>query len=74
MLAIDRLKIIEDMLSKNGSVVISNLSTMLEVSEETIRRDLEKIGKTMRRHSRKEILRSTDITAKIGRLLITSGK
>lgn len=47
MLAIDRQKTIEDMLNKNGSVIISSLSTILEVSEETIRRDLEKIGKIM---------------------------
>lgn len=48
MLAIERLRRIEELLKENGSVVISNLSATLDVSEETIRRDLEKIGKTMK--------------------------
>lgn len=46
MLAVDRLKKIEELLMENGSVMISNLSELLEVSEETIRRDLEKLEKT----------------------------
>lgn len=45
MLAVDRLKIIEELLLENGSVMISNLSEYLKVSEETIRRDLEKLEK-----------------------------
>ncbi|MCY6483409.1 DeoR/GlpR family DNA-binding transcription regulator [Clostridium aestuarii] len=45
MLAVDRLKKIEELLIENGSVIISNLSELLNVSEETIRRDLEKLGK-----------------------------
>ncbi|GMQ58181.1 rhamnose catabolism operon transcriptional regulator RhaR [Vallitalea sediminicola] len=48
MLAIDRLKKIEELLKENGSIVISNLSDLLDVSEETIRRDLEKLSKTMK--------------------------
>jgi len=48
MLAIERLRRIEELLKENGSVVISNLSSTLDVSEETIRRDLEKIGKTLK--------------------------
>lgn len=47
LLPIDRLNKIEGLLNKNGSVIISNLSSLLEVSEETIRRDLEKLSKTM---------------------------
>ncbi|QGU94362.1 DeoR family transcriptional regulator [Clostridium bovifaecis] len=45
MLAVDRLKRIEELLVENGSVMISNLSELLNVSEETIRRDLEKLEK-----------------------------
>lgn len=45
MLAVDRLKKIEELLIENGSVMISNLSELLDVSEETIRRDLEKLEK-----------------------------
>ncbi|WDV47977.1 DeoR/GlpR family DNA-binding transcription regulator [Clostridiaceae bacterium M8S5] len=45
MLAVDRLKKIEELLIENGSVIISNLSELLKVSEETIRRDLEKLEK-----------------------------
>lgn len=48
MLAIERLQKIEDLLKENGSVVISRLSDSLNVSEETIRRDLEKISKNMK--------------------------
>jgi len=47
MLAIERLKKIEEILNENGSIIISNLSEMMEVSEETIRRDLEKLSKTI---------------------------
>ncbi|MCT4686237.1 DeoR family transcriptional regulator [Vallitalea sp.] len=48
MLAIDRLKKIEELLKENRSIVISQLSDMLDVSEETIRRDLKKLSKTMK--------------------------
>lgn len=46
MLAIDRLKEIEKRLNEKGSVMISSLSKEFNVSEETIRRDLEKLEKT----------------------------
>ncbi len=48
MLPIDRLKKIEAVLIENGSIVISKLSASFGVSEETIRRDLEKISKTLK--------------------------
>lgn len=43
MLAIDRMKKIEDTINENGSIIISEISKELNVSEETIRRDLEKM-------------------------------
>lgn len=46
MLAIQRLKAIERKLNEKGSVIISSLSKEFNVSEETIRRDLEKLSKT----------------------------
>lgn len=46
MLAIQRLKEIEKILNEKGSVIISILSKQFDVSEETIRRDLEKLEKT----------------------------
>ncbi len=46
MLAIQRLKEIENILNEKGSVVISSLSKQFKVSEETIRRDLDKLEKT----------------------------
>lgn len=46
MLAIQRLKEIEKILNEKGSVVISSLSKQFNVSEETIRRDLDKLEKT----------------------------
>jgi DeoR/GlpR family transcriptional regulator of sugar metabolism len=48
MLPQERLNRIKDLLSSNGSIVISNLSGQFDVSEETIRRDLEKLSKTMK--------------------------
>lgn len=45
MLAIERQKEIERRLIENGSVVISSLSKEFNVSEETIRRDLDKLEK-----------------------------
>lgn len=45
MLAIERLKKMQELLNENGSIIISNLSESMDVSEETIRRDLEKLGK-----------------------------
>lgn len=48
VLAINRLKKIEDLLTQNGSVTINNLSLLLKVSEETIRRDLDKLSKTIK--------------------------
>ena len=53
MLKIDRQTAIEQELTKNGSVLIPNLSKQLQCSEETIRRDLkelESIGKLTRTH------------------------
>ena len=44
MLAAERARSIVDLLTKNGSVVIRELSTAFNVSEETIRRDLERIA------------------------------
>lgn len=46
MLAIQRLKEIEKILNEKGSVIISTLSKQFNVSEETIRRDLDKLEKT----------------------------
>ncbi len=43
MFALERQKYILDMLAKNGSVWVSKLSDELGVTEETIRRDLEKL-------------------------------
>lgn len=43
MLALERRKRILDILSREGSVLVSRLSEELEVTEETIRRDLEKL-------------------------------
>ena len=43
MLALERQKRILDILSKEGSVLVSRLSEELNVTEETIRRDLEKL-------------------------------
>lgn len=45
MLALERQKKILDTLSRDGSVFVSKLSTELGVTEETIRRDLEKLEK-----------------------------
>lgn len=46
MLAIQRLKEIKKILNEKGSVVVSSLSKQFKVSEETIRRDLEKLEKS----------------------------
>lgn len=43
MLAIDRIKTIMDLLEENKSAMVSELSQLLGVTEETIRRDLEKL-------------------------------
>ncbi len=43
MLAIDRIKAIMDLLQENKSAMVSELSQLLGVTEETIRRDLEKL-------------------------------
>lgn len=43
MLAIDRMKAIMEILKENKSVMVSDLSNRFEVTEETIRRDLEKL-------------------------------
>ena len=48
MLPQERLKKIEELLRQNGSIIVSNLSAAFEVSEETIRRDLEKLSKTIK--------------------------
>lgn len=48
MLPQERLKKIRELLNLNGSIVISNLSSQFDVSEETIRRDLEKLSQKMK--------------------------
>lgn len=45
MLAIERRNQILSILQKDGRVLVSDLSTMFQVTEETIRRDLEKLEK-----------------------------
>ena len=45
MFALERQKKIMDTLSRDGSVFVSKLSSELGVTEETIRRDLEKLEK-----------------------------
>ena len=45
MLALERQKKIMDLLDRDGAVLVSKLSTELGVTEETIRRDLEKLEK-----------------------------
>ncbi len=45
MLPIERLKKIEELLKENGSVMVNTLSELFNVSEETIRRDFEKLEK-----------------------------
>ncbi|HCL01692.1 MAG TPA: DeoR/GlpR transcriptional regulator, partial [Lachnoclostridium phytofermentans] len=45
MLAIERKNLILAKLQKENKVVVSELSQMFDVSEETIRRDLEKLDK-----------------------------
>jgi len=52
MLALERQKLILEMLNSDGSVMVSKLSTKLGVTEETVRRDLEKM-------EAKELLRRT---------------
>jgi len=52
MLALERQKLILEMLNTDGSVMVSKLSTKLGVTEETVRRDLEKM-------EAKELLRRT---------------
>lgn len=47
MLPVDRRKKIEDILVGQGSVVVSKLSGMLGVSEETIRRDLDYLSQSL---------------------------
>lgn len=43
MLKVERHKIIEERLQQKGSIMVSTLSTELDVTEETIRRDLEEL-------------------------------
>lgn len=43
--ALERQKKILEMLERDGSVSVSNLSSVLDVTEETVRRDLEKLEK-----------------------------
>ena len=45
MLAIERRKLIMEALQEEKRVVVSELSKMYDVSEETIRRDLDKLEK-----------------------------
>nr|WP_321443364.1 DeoR/GlpR family DNA-binding transcription regulator [uncultured Cohaesibacter sp.] len=47
MLKADRLKEIERHLKEDGSIVVSKLSAQFAVSEETIRRDLDSLSKTL---------------------------
>ena len=43
MLAVERRNLILDKLQKERKVVVSELSALFDVSEETIRRDLDKL-------------------------------
>ena len=43
MFALERQKRITELLKENGSVFVKELSTELGVTEETVRRDLEKL-------------------------------
>ena len=45
MLAIERHNKILEILKSDGAAAVSDLSTVLEVTEETVRRDLEKLEK-----------------------------
>lgn len=45
MFALERQKLILEMLENYGAVTVSNLSSVLSVTEETVRRDLEKLEK-----------------------------
>ena len=45
MFALERQKKILELLEQNGAVTVSNLSNVLSVTEETVRRDLEKLEK-----------------------------
>ncbi|MBR3942009.1 MAG: DeoR/GlpR transcriptional regulator, partial [Clostridia bacterium] len=45
MFAVERQKIILDSLKEHGAVQVSKLSQELGVTEETVRRDLEKLEK-----------------------------
>ena len=45
MFAVERQKRITELLRQNGVVSVSKLSVELEVTEETVRRDLEKLEK-----------------------------
>lgn len=45
MFALERQKLILEMLENDGAVTVSNLSSVLSVTEETVRRDLEKLEK-----------------------------
>lgn len=53
MLAVERRKKIMELLNDSGSVIVTDLSKRMKVTEETIRRDLEKLekeGKLQRTH------------------------
>lgn len=68
MLPIDRLKKIEALLTTNRSVVVSDLSKLFSVSEETIRRDLEKLSTSLnfkRVRGGAYLIESTDIEVPI---------
>ena len=43
MFALERQKKILELLEAQGAVTVSNLSAVLSVTEETVRRDLEKL-------------------------------
>lgn len=45
MFALERQKLILEMLKTDGAVTVSNLSSVFSVTEETVRRDLEKLEK-----------------------------
>ena len=45
MFALERQKLILEMLKNDGAVTVSNLSSVFSVTEETVRRDLEKLEK-----------------------------
>mgnify|MGYP002512930217 CR=1 FL=1 len=56
MFALERQKKILEILDAEGSVQVSKLSTVLDVTEETVRRDLEKLEKQEKQEGNKSKL------------------